>query len=575
MSQKVLWSQFEEGARKNKIPPLQAWLWGWRNYDLIDNSPYERWEFIRNAGLLAIPSLAKGDYNPWFEDCCRVYAAASYIAAMGCSNSGKTWSFHTLAFLDYMSDPRHTQGIFTTTSQQGLETRMWPILSAHYRGLKPAGWKITHNPRKTIMSSADDTKHVLRAVAIEERANKNMIVDNIIGAHSDRVIWIVDEATSSPAAIFDAWKNLAGGTTHRRFILLGNPIDQLDSLGSFCRPVAGWDSIHSDVDRWEFQFQNEKGIGMHFNGEKSPNLKQTRHKDGSSRWSWLFGHADFERHAADKEKEPLGYARFCQGWFADSSLIPKVMTMAHLDQGGVTRDVTFYGGTQVFAALDPAYGGDRPALKIFKMGIDAESMINVMKQIGNYTIPLRPGKLVGQEIGEYVMKKSKEFGFKVIGIDTTTDNSAPAEYIRLNSDLQVIDVNFGGKASDLDVSPSDTTKCCDKYVNKVTELWFTIRYVLHQIRGLDKETCIELCSRYFDRTGKPEKMVVETKKKMKERTRGKSPDLADCVAIGVQVFRHLGGFDIVGAFNSQEDWKKLAKRKGQIYSSEHAYGYQN
>lgn len=545
-------------------------LWKWRNFDLIVDPEFERWECIRNAALVVIPDM-RINYNPWFETCARAYAQYSYIAAMGCGGSGKTWSFHTLAFLDYMSDPLHTQGIFTTTSQSGLDTRMWPILSSHYRAIRPAGWKLMNNPRKMIMANKDDPKHTLRAVAIEERANKTMITDNIIGAHSDRIIWVVDEATSAPGAVHDAWQNLSIGTTHRRFVELGNPVDQLDTLGRFCRPDNGWDSISEDVEQWKFTFQGQPGIGIHFDGEKAPNLKYPE-RNGKSRWSFLYGHQALAGHKAVKETDPLTYARFCKGWFADASIVPKVMTFTHIEEAGCRKKTLFYGGTKNFMSLDPAYGGDRPSLKIWKMGICSDTERNVMEQIADLVIPLKPGEIIGRAIGEYVKDKAEQFNVKTIGIDTTTDNSAPAEYLKLNSKLEVIDVNFGGGASDLPVSPTDQTKCSDKYVNKVTELWFTVRQILRQIRGLDEETCMELCSRYFNRVGKPEKMVVETKKKMKERTHGKSPDKADSVAIGAQVFRHLKGFDLPGQGEGLKSWKKMAVRKGQIYSTEHAYG---
>jgi hypothetical protein len=570
MSQKLEWHQWAKRFPPN-VPPFMLELWKWRNYDLIEAPEFERWETIRNAGLVVIPDL-RTNYNPWFEECARAYAASSYIAAMGCGNSGKTWSFHTLAFLDYMSDPLHTQGIFTTTSQQGLDTRMWPILSGHFRAIRPAGWRIINNPRKMIMANRDDPKHTMRAVAIEERANKNMITDNIIGAHSDRIIWVVDEATSAPQAVFDAWSNLAGGTTHRRFVELGNPIDQLDTLGRFCRPVQGWDKLTVETDRWEFNFQGEKGIGLHFNGEKSPNLKFPVKANGASRWSFLFGHFDLQRHLSAKDENPLGYARFCQGWFADSSIVPKVMTFTHIEEAGSRGKTVFYGSGKNFASLDPAFGGDRATLKIWKMAECSETGKQVMEQIGNFIVPIKPGQIVGREIGQFVLAKRAIYKFDIIGIDTTTDNSAPAEWLKLNSEIKVLAVDFGGGASELPVSPTDPMLCKDRYVNMVTELWFTVRMILRQIRGLDEETCIELCSRYFDRVGKPEKLVVEPKRKMKERTHGKSPDLADNVAIACQVFRHLGGFDLPKGAGQSEGWKNLAKKKGQVYSSVHAYG---
>lgn len=523
----------------DNFTPLLIELGCWRNYNSIKNPQLELWEHLRNAALLCIPGL-QDNYNPWFERQCQAYAYNSYLAGIGCSSSGKTYGFHTLAFVDFMSDPRHTQGIFTTTSASGLKTRMWPILSAHFRAIRPAGWKITSAPNMTIRSDRDDPKHSLRGVILAPKADKSEITDNIIGAHTDRVIWIVDEATSSPDAIFQAWSNLKGATSHRRFILLGNPDDQLDTLGRFCRPCAGWDSVSVETEEWNFEFEGEQGLALHFDGLKSPNLsvqpKDTR-AGPVSRWPFLFGHADAATHEKNKEVNPLAYWRFCRGWYADASIVPKVMTMTEIDIAGSRNKTVFYGGTKNFASLDPAYGGDRAMLKVWKMGDCSESTRKVMEQIGNFEIPIHPNTIKGRAIGEFVMEKAKEMHFDTVGIDTTTDNSAPAEYLRLNSDLEIIDVNFGGRPSSDPVSPSDTTPCDEKYDRKVTELWFTVKHLLNQIRGLDEETCIELCTRYFFRKGRPEKLCVETKREMKERAHGKSPD---CFVAGTQILTSKG-----------------------------------
>src|ERR1700744_4353277 len=377
-----------------QFTPLHIELWAWRNYDLIKEPAFERWEHLRNCALVLIPGM-KVSYNPWFERCCIAYANYSYMAAMGCSNSSKTWSFHTLAFLDYMSDPLHTQVICTTTSQAGLDTRMWPILAGHYRAIRPGGWKLVNNPRKMIMANPDDPKHTIRAVVLEERADKTKIADNIIGAHTDRVIWIVDESTSAPGAVYEAWSNLAGGTLHRRFIMLGNPIDQLDTLGRYCRPETGWDSVNADTDQWNFMHQGEKGVGLHFDGEKSPNLAFPPKADGTSHWNYLFGHQDYKRHSADIHREPLQYWRFCRGWFADATLVPKVMTMTEIDEAGSRNSALAYGETERFASLDPAYGGDRPALKVWSKSVDAVTKKQIMQQLADYEIPLPVNCLPG------------------------------------------------------------------------------------------------------------------------------------------------------------------------------------
>lgn len=549
-------------------------LYCWREYDKL-RSPLERWEHLRNACVMGVPGM-RDNYHPWFERMCQAYAYNSYIAAMGCSSSTKTWTFHTLGFLDYMSDPLNTQLICTTTSVEGLKTRMWPIIAALYGHFKPAGWKIQTAPTMRIFSNKMDPKHTIRAVAIRKAADQTEITDNIIGAHTDRVIWIVDEATSAPRAIFPAWSNLKGATSHRRFCLLGNSEDQLDSLGSFCRPKTGWDSVNEETGEWRFDFEGEQGLAIHLDGLKSPNLaiKAKVRPNGElvSRWPFMFGHQDANHWETAKERDPLSYWRFCRGWYADASLVPKVMTMAEIDHHRCrSTDTVFYGATENFISIDPAFGGDRPHLKVWKMGVDVESQRQVMQQIKEVDIPLQKDSRKGEAIGKFCMEVAKEFKAVLIAMDTTTDNSAPAEYIELNSDYEVLWVDFGGSPSDDPVSPTDKTLCKDKYDRKVTELWFTVKHLLPQIRGLDEETCVELCTRYFFRKGRPEKLSVETKTEMKKRASGKSPDRADSTALGCAAFRHLGGFDLPIPREKSTGWIKMAKKRNAIYSQEHSY----
>jgi len=136
--------------------------------------------------------------------------------------------------------------------------------------------------------------------------------------------------------------------------------------------------------------------------------------------------------------------------------------------------------------------------------------------------------------------------------------------------MTIHEVSFGGGASDDPVSPSDSTPCKEKYSNKVTELWFTVKNALPQLRGLDADTCTELCSRFFKTEGKPAKMKLESKPDFKKRF-GRSPDKADCVAIGVHVFRKLGGFSPPGAARNSRSWADLAKKRNSLYANAHAY----
>jgi hypothetical protein len=148
----------------------------WRDYARIKNPELERWEHLRNAALLLVPGLKK-TYNLWFERCVKAYAGHSYIAALGCTTSTKIYSFHTLGYLDFMSDPENTQMICTTTSVKGLSERSWPTLTRLYNAQRPAGWVCKKSPRMIIQSGKGDPRHSIRAIAVQQKADEGEMVD--------------------------------------------------------------------------------------------------------------------------------------------------------------------------------------------------------------------------------------------------------------------------------------------------------------------------------------------------------------------------------------------------------------
>lgn len=509
----------------------------------------------------AAVSLLDIEWNPWLDMICKAYCEYTYIACLGCASSGKTFGAHLMGYLDYMSDPRETQMVCTTTNVMGLKTRMWPLITSFYNKTKPAGWSVRTSPHLMIKSNTYDDKHSIRGVPIERSSNEGESVDRLIGAHTKRVIWVVDEATSSPSAVLKSWNNMATGTAHKRLMLLGNPDDQHDILGTFCIPINGWDSVNEDTLSWEFIYNNEKGIALHFNGLASPNLKFKEDK-----WPYLFGHNDIARYAGrDKELE---YHRFCVGWYADNSIVPRVMSMNQIDESKSRDTVMWMGQYKKFFALDPAFGGDRAVLRLCYYGEDiAGNMVMENKDV--WEIPVKAKGNVTQQLYEFISDKAKIHDVNIIGIDSTSEGSGICDYLELHSDMTVKRIEFGGAASSNSVSVADTTPCNERYVNRVTELWFSIAQNLIRIRGLDHQTCVELCSRYFNRTKTvPERLSVERKSDMRARF-GKSPDYADSEAVAVQVFIEMGGLRRKNKKNHNRE--KVVLNKNNVYLKKNSY----
>ena len=131
----------------------------------------------------------------------------------------------------------------------------------------------------------------------------------------------------------------------------------------------------------------------------------------------------------------------------------------------------------------------------------------------------------------------------------------------------VCPIDFGGKATDRKVSEAIDVKCVDYYSKFVTELWFSVRYIVEsgQFRGMTDDLCYEFSAREWTMVG-ANQIEVEPKKKMKEKT-GRSPDLADAVACGVEGARQRG-FIIrklanVEAIRVDDRWKRDLRTKAE------------
>jgi len=78
-----------------------------------------------------------------------------------------------------------------------------------------------------------------------------------------------------------------------------------------------------------------------------------------------------------------------------------------------------------------------------------------------------------------------------------------------------------------------------------------------RMRGLDDQTARELCARIY--TLRNERTLLESKKDLKKRTKGNSPDRADALALLVEVMvTNYGLSSSMGPWSSNDDdWEKF------------------
>jgi hypothetical protein len=95
----------------------------------------------------------------------------------------------------------------------------------------------------------------------------------------------------------------------------------------------------------------------------------------------------------------------------------------------------------------------------------------------------------------------------------------------------VYGLQFGGRASDQPVSAYDPTPSHERYVNSVSEIWYSCKEYMRtgQVKGIGDELMREMCMRKLDPNGEKNlalRIKVLPKSEMKQRF-GISPDIAD------------------------------------------------
>jgi hypothetical protein len=131
----------------------------------------------------------------------------------------------------------------------------------------------------------------------------------------------------------------------------------------------------------------------------------------------------------------------------------------------------------------------------------------------------------------------------------------------------VLRVYFGGAASDLQVSMTDPRLGNEAYYDRVSEIWYSGVELLRQgqLKGISPAQAQEMCSRKYGTTGVAKKIYVESKKDMKLRTGGKSPDIADAGFILLAMARERHGFTAAATAEQRKagthtSWSKLRRR---------------
>lgn len=501
-------------------------------------------EFLFNHG-----GKTRFEWNPWAEQmmrqCCETYEISEFLAVSGCSSSGKSHSGAAWIWVNWLADPENTLGMVTSTSIAAAKRRIWKSMVQLYTAL-PKHYKalVKHRPSLNMFqyipangSTASDASSI-SLVAAEPR-QEAAAASKLIGQKNNVVILIADElAELSPAILSAAVDNLVSNPVFH-MVAMSNPKDREDSFGVMSEPLAGWDSINEVTYEWPTKY----GRAIRFDALQSPNYLEREIV-----YRYMLTYDKIEKARTLRGENSPHFYRFFRGFFPIQGA--EDVLYSEVDFSAWLKDKIEWGKVPPIkvAGLDPSYssGGDLTILSINlygkdKNGLDCfqfEEDIPIKENAQDKTTP-RSDQIWNQVKGHL---DQRGIEYKNLGVDST---GAGGPFCDRGSQLlshEFLRVEFGGKASSMQVSARDRTEAFKKYANKVSEIWSVAREFLRggQIAGLRKSVQVmsQLKARRYEtiKSGDGERIRVESKRDMKART-GRSPDNVDGLFVSLALCR--------------------------------------
>lgn len=506
---------------------------------------YRHW---KNAVKVLYPNMAMHEWLTWRA---QSFFENDFNYWVGCATAGKSHDAIFLGLTWWLGNPTESAVVLTSTTAKSIRRRLWPVLQELRHALAAVKDSPVFNQgfpghvidsKTMVQANKGDDKHAIAAIAVAE-GSVNKAVSDIKGFHpKKRLLVIVDEANDTPEAIFHAISNLKKGLVEFKMIVIGNPVSRLDPHGRVCEPEMGWQSVGVGSEEWKTkgvkEWEVEPGICLHFDGEKSPNIKL-----GRDEFTFLYSNKNLQaaRDACPNE-DTLGYWSNTRGFWPPDGVCYTVFTDAFVVQYGLKDLVIFGTKVKKVAGLDPSFSadGDGCILRFGTLGDlpDGRMCLVAGERV---KINLKAGQDIIYQIAEKAVEECKKRGLSPedLGIDVTGGGIGVADVITRIWGEGVNRVNFGGSASEKPASSENGKQAKEVYYNRVTELWYNAREFgsAGQLKGLNDRDCMEFCSRpYAMKSGK---LWVLPKEECKKEL-GRSPDDADAVVVMLDTARRNG-----------------------------------
>jgi len=540
-----------------KIPDLELELYAFRNRLQPNEGGLGTFNHFVNVSKMVWPKMS---WNPWLEAQVESLCEHDYVGWAGCGASGKTFGATLFATVWWLANPSKTTVVLTSTTAKMIRKRMWANLQELVRKSRGFPGNMVDS-KMSLQAIKGDDRHSISAIAVAE-GNTSKAVANIQGIHAERVMVIIDEATDTPEAAFEACTNLSKGCREFKMLVIGNPASKYDPHGRFCTPAKGWRSVTIEDQHW----LTERGMCRRFDGMKSPNISE-----GRTKYPYLITHDQVLSAMRHEGEQSPTFWKYTRGFWSPDGMVKTVLSESIIETYTPTRKLVFTTNVQVVASLDPGFGGDRCVLRFAKVGTANDKVSILFGDVIHISPNAQLTEPVHYQIANRVKEECSQRGVPPdkFALDSSGEGGGLADILTREWGV-VHRVEFGGSASTIPVSDEDSRPCNEAYDRKVTELWFSMRkwVVEERVGGMDMETLQEFCARMFDDSKR--KISVETKTVMKQRT-GKSPDLADAAVVLLDLVRKTAVLE-PRATKVDKVWENLVREADSIYHDEQIEG---
>jgi len=459
--------------------------------------------------------------NYWADQCLDVFIKNTYIGVMGCAASGKSDSFGCNVLTDWYGHSSHMTVLVSSTEREMLELRIWGMIKKYHKWAKrDRSWipgNLIEGKQRIITDAREeftegrDFKNGVMGVACK-KGNQYVGLGSMIGIHNKMVTLVADEANLMPRAFLDSTANLSK-CERFKLIALGNPNETTNAHGAVCEPdvsIGGWEGgidQSPGTKTWKTRWPN--GVCLQLPGSDSPNMAAPAEEPPP--FPFLVTREQMQNDAEIWGVDDWHYTMMNEARMPRGQGSRRVLTRQACVKFGAFEKPKFRD-TRItkIAFLDAAFrgvGGDRCIFGELNFGLeieDEDAPLNVSSMTsgiisqesklpkGRQIVALiditqiqieatKESESPEDQITQFVKKELANRGiehgnfFYDAGMRTSLV-TAMARHGMIHTES----IDCGGKPSEDFVSSEIQKRCCDYYSKFVTELWYSVRYVVER-----------------------------------------------------------------------------------------------